>query len=548
LFTAIWFVLGCIQAAMMELHPDEAYYWQMSRFLDWGFFHQPPMVSAFIKLGYWIFENELGVRLATILASSIGILLLFKLSETRDHRTFTLIFLGFILSHVGVFMAVPDSPLIFFTLIFLVLLKEYLRSDKVLLALALGVVAAALMYSKYHAIVLFASVIIAAPKLLMRRTFWLTLIIGVALFVPHILWQLDHDLISFKFHWVIRDKAGWDLGLVWNYLSTQVILLGPLGILLMLVVFRSRDGSKFGRVLRFITIGFFGFFLFLSFRGRVEANWTATAFLPLIILGTNTIGSHARLLKPFRAISMVTIAILFVGRVYIASPWAGIGLNTSFPLTGWNDWAQAIKTKAQGRPVFFSNSYQYVSAYSFYSREQGYHWSMLDYNGNQFDLWNIDSAMTDKPIVAVFPFGFDSSLAVRSGTFPTFYVCPVPAYRSYRKLRFSFEQDVYQVSGATCELTGELFNGTGETVNLDSLLQERPLKVLYFTQLSGKNSEKVDCNGCKGILPPGASKPVSFRLRIPNGSDKCFVRFGLEFAFEMPEQNSDFVQLKVNRD
>ncbi|MFT5020171.1 MAG: 4-amino-4-deoxy-L-arabinose transferase-like glycosyltransferase, partial [Polaribacter sp.] len=84
IFSTIWFILGCLQAGLMELHPDEAYYWQMSRFMDWGYFHQPPMVAVFIKAGYALFQNELGVRLVTVICSSIGVLLLFKLSETKD--------------------------------------------------------------------------------------------------------------------------------------------------------------------------------------------------------------------------------------------------------------------------------------------------------------------------------------------------------------------------------------------------------------------------------------------------------------------------------
>ena len=104
-FTAIWFVLGCIQSSIMDLHPDEAYYWQMSRYMDWGYFHQPPMIAVFIKIGYALFQNELGVRLITTLTSSLGILILFKLSETSNYRSFLLIYLGFILTHAGAFMA-----------------------------------------------------------------------------------------------------------------------------------------------------------------------------------------------------------------------------------------------------------------------------------------------------------------------------------------------------------------------------------------------------------------------------------------------------------
>ena len=29
----------------LQLHPDEAYYWLWSRYLDWSYFDHPPMVA-----------------------------------------------------------------------------------------------------------------------------------------------------------------------------------------------------------------------------------------------------------------------------------------------------------------------------------------------------------------------------------------------------------------------------------------------------------------------------------------------------------------------
>ena len=63
LFYSSWIILGLIQSRFTELLDDEAYYWVYSKFLDWGYFDHPPMVALLIKLGYSIFQNELGVRL-----------------------------------------------------------------------------------------------------------------------------------------------------------------------------------------------------------------------------------------------------------------------------------------------------------------------------------------------------------------------------------------------------------------------------------------------------------------------------------------------------
>src|ERR1700757_3197231 len=89
-FLLAWTVLNIIQAATLELHADEAYYWLYSRYLDWGYFDHPPMVALFIRAGYVITHTELGVRLLTVLASSLTVWLLWLIVKkyTTDAVTF----------------------------------------------------------------------------------------------------------------------------------------------------------------------------------------------------------------------------------------------------------------------------------------------------------------------------------------------------------------------------------------------------------------------------------------------------------------------------
>lgn len=514
--------------------------------MDWGYFHQPPMIAVFIKIGYSLFQNELGVRLMTVFASTAGILMLFKLSELKESKTFILVYLGLILTHAGVFMAVPDSPLIFFTLIFLLLLKKYLEQDSYPLVLILAVVVAALMYSKYHAIVLLGSVLFAAPKLLLRRPFWLLSVISILLFLPHILWQLDHDLVSFKFHWVVREKKLWTIEPLLNYLGSQLIILGPIGLILMVTIFKTNIRSRFDRVLFFIIIGFFGFFLLLSLRSRVEANWTATAFMPLIILGSRFISENRRLHNIFRFTAPGFVVLLVLARIYIITPWAGDGIKLNFPLKGWSEWASAIKKKADGKAVFFGNSYQRASMYSFYSGEQGYHWSSINYNGNQFELWDLDSAVVGLPVVHASGYGNENSKMDSVAGFKPTYMHPIGNYRSYRKLRFEFDNDSYRAEpGNILSLKGKLVNRSNEMTDMDSLLLHRPLHIFYY--LNGINfpTEPIECIGCTGKIGAGEDKAVSFKVRIPKVSGIYFIRLGLQFYFGIPEPNSDFIKLEV---
>lgn len=533
----------------MDLHPDEAYQWQMSRWLDWGYFHHPPMIALFIKIGYAIFQNELGVRLMTVLSSSLSVLLLFNLTETKHVKTFLLVFLSLILTQAGVFFAAPDSALSVFALLFLILLKKYIDKDSYLLAVLLGLTVAALMYSKYHAIILLVSALFAAPKLLLRKSFWLIAILSVALFLPHVFWQFDHDLVSYKFNWVVREKKSWDVTILLDYLLGQLILLGPVGIILIISIWKSKFEKPFDRVLLSVAIGVFGFFLIMSLRGKVEANWTAIAFLPLIVLGSRTLPKHPKLLKAFKPIAWVFAGILIFARCYLASPWAGVGLPTVFPLQGWEKWALAVKEKANGKPVFFANSYQLTSQYSFYSGDQGYHFSPLNYNGNQFEIWNIDEKVEGQPFALAAGIGVDPLKTIEIEGFRPLRLFQLDNYQSYRNLRFEFEEKQYRSTvNSKLHLEGRIVNRTGTSLDLDSLIAARPLKHFFYLNGDQSPAEMVVCHGCTGIINPNEEKPIFFQIQTPIKKGKYFFRFGLEFALGLQEQNSDFIKLVVTEE
>src|SRR2546425_4091853 len=57
-------------ALRFPLAPDETYYWQWGRHLDWGYYDQGPMIAWVIRAGCALFGNTpLGVRSGIILAA-----------------------------------------------------------------------------------------------------------------------------------------------------------------------------------------------------------------------------------------------------------------------------------------------------------------------------------------------------------------------------------------------------------------------------------------------------------------------------------------------
>ena len=93
LFSLAWFLVNLLQSFFTELHADEAYYWVFSEFPAWGYFDHPPMIAFLIKLGYSIFQNELGVRLFPSLLGAGTIFITYKLlpPEYREFRLYILV-------------------------------------------------------------------------------------------------------------------------------------------------------------------------------------------------------------------------------------------------------------------------------------------------------------------------------------------------------------------------------------------------------------------------------------------------------------------------
>jgi 4-amino-4-deoxy-L-arabinose transferase-like glycosyltransferase len=151
-----WAILAVIQASFTELFHDEAYYWNYSRALDWGYFHQPPMIAVMIRVGTAILPGEIGVRLLVILMSIGTLVLLERLCAAKNPRLFFAIALSLASVHLGSLFAAPDIPLLFFSALFLYFLRSYLERDSWPQALILGLVAACILYSKYHGIFLLA--------------------------------------------------------------------------------------------------------------------------------------------------------------------------------------------------------------------------------------------------------------------------------------------------------------------------------------------------------------------------------------------------------
>jgi 4-amino-4-deoxy-L-arabinose transferase-like glycosyltransferase len=187
-----WVLVDLLQAIFTPVHSDEAYYALYGRFLDWGYYDHPPMVALLTAFSGALFKGNLSIRFATVLLHGATVWLIWKSLPdkeltTRDVWVFFAVAASLVMFSVYGFITTPDAPLLFFTALFFYLYRLYLGKPTWPLAIALGITFAAMLYSKYMAVLVAGCVWLSNVKLLKDKKVWVAACLSLVLFTPHIL-------------------------------------------------------------------------------------------------------------------------------------------------------------------------------------------------------------------------------------------------------------------------------------------------------------------------------------------------------------------------
>lgn len=388
----IYTIINFIQAVFQPLLLDEAYYYYYSQHLNWGYFDHPPLVALIAKAGSFLGRTEIGVRLGSVILSGLTFYFLLRMIkrsiEEIDVNTILLLF-GF--PFVGtLFLSIPDSGLLFFSVLFYFVFERYLKEDSYLNALYLGLISAGLIYSKYHGTLTILFVVIANVQLLKRRTLWFAFGIFILALIPHLFWLFEHDWITVKFQLFGRGSGGFSVRNIIEYIALFGFVIAGLFIIPMLqlrslkntIIASLKEKNTIGHTLMISVIGFLVFFLIFSTRGPIEMNWLFSASIPLLILFGRSNILETKLSSYTIYLSVI---IVFLFRIMlVTSCIPKIGYLHVF--TGYKKWANDIENKANGKTVFFENSYQMASMYSFQTGKKSYSLNTLGNRSNQYDF------------------------------------------------------------------------------------------------------------------------------------------------------------------
>ncbi len=539
LFYSSWLLLALAQAASTELIADEAYYWVYSRFPAWGYFDHPPMIAFLIKSGYAIFHNELGVRLVCALLSTFTILITESLTERKNPFLFYTIVLSIGVLQIAGFLAVPDTPLLFFTALFFYTYRSFIKNANWINTLLLAIAISLLFYTKYHGLLIVLFTFLSNIKLFTRWQTWLAGFFVLILYIPHLLWQWDHDWVSFRYHLFESNVSGYKFSYTTDYLLGQILLAGPLvGFILFPAAFIYKTKTQTEKALKFTLIGIYLIFLVSSFRGKVEVNWTMPAMIPLIVLSHQFILDKTSWIKPLRVIAFVSLLLIIAARIYLV---VDIGPDNSTKGRFRNKaWAKTIAEKTGDVPLVFYNSYQRASLFWFYSGKPSHsHNSYTDRKSN-YNFWPTESNLLGKKVFIADIYGmqtFSDSVKTKKG-WVGFSFDSIYAALGNIKIIPAKESVILYNNSLTMKITLEM------PENYQSFLQTYPAiqTELVAGVFNGKNLLKEYKTGITAQQVAKQNNSIDIQLtNLPKGGTE--IRFGIRSKNYFPTHNSETIHV-----
>ncbi len=383
----VWLAVNLFSAAFTLLYTDESYYRLFAGQLAFGYFDHPPMLALFIRIGTLITNYEIGVRLLSVLAIASGLFFTYRLSGANN----PVLFLAAIMSIFGLnllgFLALPDAPLLLFTVLFFVIYRKFLGNENFRNAILLSFIMAALLYSKYHGILVIVFTIASNPKLLKSSKFWFSTVLGAILFVPHLIWQAENNFVTLSYHLFGRSSAPYEFSVTLEYVIGQIFYYGPFtAIFMYTALVRYKSPDSFERALIWNVCGITCFFLLSSFKGRVEVNWTLPVLIPLLILFMKYSKDRPVFRKRFYYMAAPVILLILMFRIQMIHPVIDMDISRIDDLRNQKSFVKEVVSMSHGLPIV-TNSYQKAGIISYYS---GSFVPSTNLNGrrNQFDLWH----------------------------------------------------------------------------------------------------------------------------------------------------------------
>ncbi|MCW5213211.1 glycosyltransferase family 39 protein [Desulfobulbus sp. TB] len=450
-----WLVLGLgllvrlLMSGQFLLVPDEAYYWQWSRYPALGYYDHPPMIAWGIWLATTLFgHSEFAIRLPTVLALAFASVYLCLL--TAHWFTWKTALQVALLSQIvllltgSALIATPDGMLLLCWAAACYHAAQAVEKNKLLQWLLTGIWFGLGLLSKYTMLLFLPSLFFAMlftsayRKQLLGYKPWLGLMCGFLLFFPVILWNAQNNWVTFRH--VLFQGGGSGTGLTLShlpdFLGTQAILVSPVIFLFIIASWvkgwtkewEDQDHVLPARIsfLLWMSLTTFLVFFLLSLHVRIYGNWPAPAYLTAFILiaalyspgqvgQVNEVGkkiekktAQYRLWWFGLGLAFVVSMLILAQLLYPILPLKVALDRTARETKGWDTLGKLVDQEIQDMPqpketFIFGLRYQLASELAFYMQGQPRTVSINRWSRpNVYDFWFTDKMLLGKDAVGIF--------------------------------------------------------------------------------------------------------------------------------------------------
>ena len=309
-FAAFLILVRAVYLAFPNLFPEEAYYWNYAKHLDYGYLDHPPMVAWLIALGTTLFgDHEFGVRLFAFGSSLVGTFFVYRLTHLLYGRAAAavaaLLMQALPIYFLTGFVMTPDAPLTACWAGTLYFLARVFFERRAPAWLGVGVCLGLGLLSKYTiallgpATLLFIALDKDSRGWLRHAAPYGAVLLATLIFSPVIVWNFTHHWASFAFQSAnrVREPRRFSLH---ELVGAVLVLLTPLGAVFagQALAVRSAgpplpspsapgvlpDRDRAVRLLfaRVFTLVPLSVFVLFSLVHRVKLNWTGPLWLAVV--------------------------------------------------------------------------------------------------------------------------------------------------------------------------------------------------------------------------------------------------------------------------
>lgn len=538
------FIINLIQSYFTDLIFDEAYYWYYAQNMAWGYFDHPPMVALMVKLSSFLFDGELGVRFVSCLLSVGTLFFLWLLIDNPKKNKyvwhfFVLCFSMTLLNAYG-FFTLPDTPLLFFTTVFLYAYKKFIISPSVIIAIVLGLTMSALMYSKYHAVLVIVFVLLSNLKLLTNKFAWLAVFVALLGYVPHFLWLYDNDFVSIQYHLFERPNRAYDFNdFTVGFFLNLLALFGLTFFWIYKALLKTKLNNLFNRSLLFLTYGTLIFFFLSSLDRRVQTQWMIVISISLAVIAFNYMLENENARKWIFRMGLVNIILLIFARFALVfeelSP-------IHYESHGNKEWAASIADKVGNTPVVFENSYRNAPMYAFYSGNTSFSLNNVMYRRNQYSIDGSEAKVQDKRVLYVSEYAKNGDVPVALPKQKHGFGIYMDDFESFRKLRILLDTKMVSKQSKN-DIVFKIYNPYPENINLNKL----KFSIVYHNQYKRPEEivplEATPKNTNETILKSKNTLYYSFKLPKFTMENPGYFKIAISENGLFPGMNGDNIKL-----